>query len=210
MNIKLFCWGSKKLAIKYRYYMKYNMMLVFCVIAPIVLYILNHNQVIVRTGLKLSSSLLAFLLFVWCIILLLGCIGFGNVNALQYQIFGITEENQLIHFWFKDMLKDGKVVLRFTPYRKKNKKEEYIEVVKRKEEIMKDENLEEYLRTLLINKEVQQKSDILFEVMQDITVIKETRQYLALEYSVGVLGTKKRLRIYKNISNFDEIKKVVR
>lgn len=210
MEVKLFCRGSRKLAIKYRYYMKYNIMLAVCLVTPIIIFLFDHFGIIKVGKLRASTMIIALLLLIWLIILVLGFIGFGAVNGLQYQIFAITTEDKIIHFWFKEMLKDGKVVLQFSPYHKRATKREYVDVVKKKEEIIKDENLEEYLCALVNDPQVQKQSDILFEVMDDIVVLRKKRNYIDVQYTIGQLGTKKKLRIYKNITNWEEIEKRIK
>ncbi|BBF45230.1 hypothetical protein lbkm_3992 [Lachnospiraceae bacterium KM106-2] len=209
MKIKLFCRGSKKLAIKYCYYLKYNLMIALCIIAPVILVMLDYFNVIRAARLKASSFLLVVLFILWLIVLLIGCKGNNSVTALRYQIFAITEDDKLVHFWFKEMLRDGKVVLRFRPYRKKEKQNEFVKIIKSKEDVIKDEKFEDYLRTLYEDEEVQRKSDILFEEMQNIKVVKKRRNFFVVSYTIGKLNTKKKLKIYRNITNLDAMLDVI-
>lgn len=206
----MFCRGSRKLAVKYRYYLKYNLMIAFCIIMPLCFLLLEYFHVIQMGKLRLSGLIITVLLLMWLVILILGCLGFGSVNALRYQIFGITSEGKLVHFWFKEMLRDGKVVLHFRPYHKKATKLEFIDVIKKKEEIIKDENFEDFLCALCNDEEVQRRSDILYEVMDQIQVVKETRRYIEVSYTIGEFGTEKKLKIYKNITHFNELKSIIK
>ncbi len=209
VEIKTFCRGSKKLAIKYRYYLKYNLVVALCIIAPVILVLFDYYKVIEVGKLRTSTAIIAILFIIWLIVLLIGFAGFGSVNGLSYQIFGITSDGKLVHFYFKDMLRNGKVVLHFKPYHKKETKMEYIDVIKKKEEIIKDKNFEEYLCVLCNDKEVQKQSDILFEVMDDIRLIKDKRKYIEVKYTIGNFKTKKKLKIYKNLTNIDELYRIL-
>ena len=122
MEIIQFCRGSKKLAIKYRYYVKYKMMVALCIIVPIIIFMLEQKNVIHLGKVRTSTMILAIGLIIWLAVLIVGFMGFGKIDALSYQIFGITSEHKLVHFYFKDMLRDGKVVLHFKPYHKKSTK----------------------------------------------------------------------------------------
>lgn len=206
MEIKMFCRGSKKLALKYRYYLKYNVMLALCFITPLIILALEHFSVLKVGKLRMSTLIIALCLLVWLLVLVVGFIGFGSVNALRYQIFAITADGQVVHFWFKEMLRDGKVVLHFSPYHKRATKKEFIDVIKKKEEIIKDEHFEEFLCALVNDSEVQKRSDILFEVMDEIHIVRENRKYIEVQYTIGQLGTKKKLKIHKNITHLEELK----
>lgn len=206
MEIKMFCRGSMKLALKYRYYQKYNIMFAFCLLTPALIFFLDYLSVLKVGRIRSSSLIIAAFLVVWFVILSIGFIGFGSVNALRYQIFGITSDGQVIHFWFKEMLRDGKVVLHFSPYHKRATKKEFINIIKKKEEIIKDEHFKEYLCTLVNDEEVQKQSDILFEVMYDATLLHENRRYMEIEYTIGALGTRKKLKIHKNVTNLEELR----
>lgn len=209
MEIIKFCRGSKKLAIKYRYYMKYNLMVALCIIVPFIIFVLDEKRVIQIGRLRASSTVIAAALIVWLVGLLIGFLGFGKVDGLNYQIFGITAEHKIVHFYFKDMLRDGKVVLHFKPYHKKSTKREYIDVIKKKEEIIRDENFEEYLCVLCNDPAVQKQSDILFEVMDNVKLVRNTRKYIEIKYTIGQFRTKKKLKIHKNLTNFDEIMQLI-
>ena len=205
MNIETFCKGSKKLAVKYRYYFKYNIMIVFCILVPIVIFALDYFNIIKVGKLKIGSFLFALLCIAWLVVLLVGFVGRGSVEALRYQIFGITSDKRIVHFWFKEMLRDGKVVLYFKPYHKRKKKDEYINVIKKKDEVIKDEYFDEYLCTLCNDESVQRRSDILYEIMDNIQIIKERKKYLIVNYTIGNFKTKKKLKIYKNLTNGEQI-----
>ena len=209
MKIIQFCRGSKKLAIKYRYYVKYKMMVALCIIVPIIIFMLEQKKVIHLGKVRTSTMILAIGLIIWLAVLIVGFMGFGKIDALSYQIFGITSEHKLVHFYFKDMLRDGKVVLHFKPYHKKSTKLEYIDVIKKKEEIIKDENFEEYLCTLCNDPSVQKQSDILFEVMDDVKIVRNTRKYIEIKYTIGQFKTKKKLKIHKNLTNFDQLIRLI-
>ncbi|MDO5519263.1 MAG: hypothetical protein Q4G58_02100 [bacterium] len=210
MEIKTFCRGSKKLAIKYRYYLKYNLLVALCIIVPVSLFLLDNFELIHIGKLRINSATVAILFIIWLVVLIIGFIGFGQVNGLTYQIFGITTDNRLVRFYFKDMLRDGKVVLHFKPYHKRETRMEYVDVIKKKEEIIKDTNFEEYLCTLCNDHEVQKQSDILFEVMDNIRVVKDKRTYLEIKYTIGRFKTKKKVKIYKNLTNMNELNDLVK
>lgn len=184
-------------------------MLLCCLVIPLLIRYLDKTGVIEVGKLRLSAFVIMNLLLVWLVILIIGFIGFGSVNGLQYQIFAITSDNKLVHFWFKELLRDGKVVLKFKPYHKKSTKNEFVEVIKKKEEIMKDPNFEEFLCTLYNEEEVQKKSDILFEEMNDIEILKDKYSYLEVAYTIGQMKTKKKLKIYKNVTNLDALYRVI-
>lgn len=210
MDILTFCRGSRKLAVKYRYYLKYNMMIVICILSPITIFTLDYLDIIKVWKLQLGSFVVALICIAWLIVLLMGLCGRGNVEALQYQIFGVTPDNKLIHFWFKEMLRDGKVVLHFRPYSKKQTKDEFINVIKKKEEVIKDENFEAFLYALCNDESVQRKSDILYEIMDDIKVEKERRKFLIVSYTIGNFKTKKKLKIYKNLTNQEQLMQIIK
>lgn len=203
MDFQAFCKGSRKLAVKYRYYRKYNIMIAVCILAPIVIFMLDYFNVIKVGKLQIGGFFVALLCIAWLVVLLMGLSGRGSVGALRYQIFGITKDRRIVHFWFKDMLLDGKVVLHFKPYHKKQTKDEFIHVIKKKEEVIKDEYFEEYLCALCNDESVQKKSDILYEIMDDIRIMKERKKYLVISYTIGQFKTKKKLKIYKNLTNQD-------
>lgn len=209
MEIETFCRGSRKLAIKYRYYVKYNIMIAICMIAPIVIFTLDYLNIIKVGKLKIGSFFVALLCIAWLVVLLVGFLGRGSVGTLRYQIFGITTDQRIVHFWFKEMLRDGRVVLHFKPYHKRKKKVEFIDIVKKKEEIIKDENFEEYLYTLCNDESVQLKSDILYEIMDNIQILKERRKYIIVSYTIGKFRTKKKLKIYKNLTNKEKLLKLI-
>ncbi len=210
MDIETFCKGSRKLAVKYRYYIKYNLMIAFCLLAPMAIFVMDYLNIIKVGKLQIGSFLIALICIAWLIILLMGLSGRGSVEALRYQIFGITHDKKIVHFWFKEMLRDGKVVLHFKPYHKKQTKDEFIDVIKKKEEIIKDENFEEYLCTLCNDESVQCKSDILYEIMDDIEVVRESRKFLLVSYTIGQFKTKKKLKIYKNLTNRDQMFQLIK
>ncbi len=210
MDIETFCRGSRKLAVKYRYYLKYNILIAMCILAPIVILTLDHLNIIKVGKLQIGSFFVVLICIAWLIVLLVGFSGRGSVGALRYQIFGITPDRRIVHFWFKEMLRDGKVVLHFKPYHKKQTKDEFIDVIKKKEEIINDENFEEYLCTLCNDETVQRKSDILYEIMDDIQIVKERKKYLVINYTIGNFKTKKKLKIYKNLTNQDKILKLIK
>lgn len=205
MEIDIFCRGSRKLAIKYRYYLKYYIMIAISILTPFIVILLDMKNVVKVRSLRLSSIVVFDICLIWLVVLLVGLIGRNNITALQYQIFGITKDQQIIHFYFKELLLDGKVVLKFSPYHKKSIQNEFIQVVKRKEEIIKDPNFEEYLSILVKDKIVQKESDILFERMNDVQIMKEHRKYIIVTYTIGTLGTRKKLKIYKNVTNFNSL-----
>lgn len=184
-------------------------MIALCIIAPVILVMLDYFNVIQAAKLKLSSFILIVAFILWLVVLLIGFKGNNSVSALRYQIFAITEDERLIHFWFKEMLRDGKVVLRFRPYRRKQKESEFVKIVKSKEEVIKDSKFEDYLRTLYEDEEVQKKSDILFEEMENIKVVKRRRKFIVVSYTIGKLNTKKKLKIYKNITNLDALLEII-
>ncbi len=210
MDIQTFCRGSRKLAVKYRYYLKYNIMIGMCILAPITIFTLDYLSIIKVGRLKIGSLVVALICIAWLIVLLMGLCGRGNVKALQYQIFGVTSDNRLVHFWFKEMLREGKVVLHFRPYHKKQMKDEFIDVIKKKEEIIKDENFEEFLCTLCNDESVERRSDILYEIMDDIKIERERRKYLVVSYTIGKFKTKKKLKIYKNLTNQEQIMEIIK
>lgn len=210
MEIQYFCKGSKKLAIKYRYYLKYYVMIAISFFTPITLLVLEHYGWIQFSESKFGNQLLILIFLVWFTILMIGLLGRNGVTALRYQIFGITKDGKLIHFWFKDLLRDGKVVLRFKPYHKKEIREEFIEIIKRKEEIIKDVNFEDYLSVLCNDEAVQKRSDILFEMMYSPVLEKETKKYIVVSYIIGELNTKKKIKIYKNITNYDRLIQLIK
>lgn len=210
MDFQTFCKGSRKLAVKYRYYLKYNIMIALCILAPISMIVLDYLNVIKVGKLQIGGFFVALICLVWLIILCMGLSGRGSVGALRYQIFGITKDQRIVHFWFKDMLLDGKVVLHFKPYHKKLTKDEFIHVIKKKEEVIKDENFDEYLCALCNDETVQRKSDILYEIMDDIRIMKEKRKYLLISYTIGQFKTKKKLKIYKNLTNQDMILSLIK
>src|SRR5574344_415112 len=110
MDIETFCRGSRKLAVRYRYYLKYNIMIAICILAPIVIFTLDHLNIIKVGKLQIGSFFVALLCIAWLAVLLMGFSGRGSVGALRYQVFGITPDKRIVHFWFKEMLRDGKVV----------------------------------------------------------------------------------------------------
>ena len=210
MDIVTFCKGSRRLAVKYRYYLKYNLMILTCILAPIVIFALDYMNVIKVGKMQIGSFFIALICIIWLVVLFIGFLGRGSVGALSYQIFGITPDKRIVHFWFKEMLRDGKVVLHFKPYHKKQKKDEFIDVIKRKQEVMKDENFDEYLCTLCNDESVECRSDILYEIMDDIKVLKEKNKYLLVSYTIGNFKTKKKLKIYKNLTNREEIFTIIK
>ena len=185
-------------------------MIAVCIMAPIVIFTLDYLDIIKVGKLQIGTFFVALLSIAWLVVLLMGFSGRGSVKALRYQIFGITQDKRIVHFWFKEMLRDGKVVLHFKPYHKKQIKDEFIDVIKKKEEIIKDENFDEYLCTLCNDESVQRRSDILYEIMNDIQIIKERKKYLVIMYTIGNFKTKKKLKIFKNLTNLEQFIELVK
>lgn len=204
MEIRIFSKGSDKLARKLHFYFKYNLMLVGCFLFPIAVVALEQLKIF---GLNAVGIIIAGV--IWLVVFTIAMTGRGGVAGLRFQMFAITTDGKVVHFWFKEMLREGKVVLKYTPIRKLTRKKEVVEIIKRKEEIIEDDNLEDYLYALCNKVEVQKKSDILFEVMENIKVVKDHHKYMNLVYTIGTRHTVKKLRLYKNLTNMEEIAKVI-
>lgn len=204
MEIRMFCKGSDRLARNMHFYLKYNLMLAACGLFPVSFFLLEQFKIF-----KFDALGIIFSAVIWLIVFTIAMTGRGGVAGLRFQMFAITTDGKLVHFWFKEMLREGKVVLKYTPIQKLTRKKEVIKIIKRKDEIIEDHNLEDYLYALCNKVEVQKKSDILFEVMENIKVVKDHKKYINLVYTIGTHNTVKKLRIYKNVINMVEISELI-
>lgn len=204
MEIRTFCMGSDMIARKKHFYLKYNLLLYICLASPILIFVLDELKVI-----QIKTIVVVIFVIIWAILFIIAMTGRGGIAELRFQMYAVTTDDKLVHFWFKEILREGKVVLKYTPIKKLTRNKEVVEIVKRKEEIIKDSNLEDYLYTLCNKKEVQKKSDILFEVMENVKIIKENKIYINLVYTIGTHNTVKKVRIYKNLKSMEAVLQII-